>query len=90
MQTPTTYAAAARHQSKNGEDLVHYLDKTGAIVYWASSDGTHYCKDCVTHDGISVSDLQNQQYSVFGIAISYRLRNILRGAYGFNRNNSTV
>lgn len=60
MQTPTTYAAAARHQSKNGEDLVHYLDKTGAIVYWASSDGTHYCKDCVTHDGISVSDLQNQ------------------------------
>lgn len=56
---PTRTAAAGRFQSR-GEDMIQFLDEFGRIVCWTSGDGTHFCKDCITADGVSVSDLQRQ------------------------------
>jgi hypothetical protein len=37
--TPTATAVAGKFQSKDGSDLVQYLNSQGQVVFWVDADG---------------------------------------------------
>lgn len=55
----TKTAVAGRFQTE-GDDFVHYVDKSGQMMLRVDSDGVIYPTDCITPDGISLRILQRE------------------------------
>ena len=53
--TPTPTAVAGKFQSKDGSDLVQYLNAAGQVVLWVDSDGVlHIVTTAMQASGASI------------------------------------
>jgi hypothetical protein len=55
-QTPTSNAVSGKFQSKNGDDLVQYVDGQGRVVLWVDSNGVLHVKPGIGPTAIQVHE----------------------------------
>jgi hypothetical protein len=58
--TPTNTAVAGRFQSKDGSDLVQYLNSQGKVVLWVDSDGVLHISTTASGDSVLQSGLPSE------------------------------
>jgi hypothetical protein len=59
--TPTQNAVAGKFQSKDGSDLVQYLNSQGKVVLWIDADGVLRISTTASGESVLQSGLPSDQ-----------------------------